>query len=205
MKINLSKTPQVIFFIIILPLLSILLVSILNFILRSINHYWFYSYLDTVGVLSAYIFLYSIFNNYAWKWSIFKFFKIVDFPNLSGRWEGNFKSSFNDKKMKSYLEIQQTFSNINIDLFCKESYSQSLIADFIKLSTGGTELHYEYHNEPNVGSAKTMHGHDGVVKLKYRLDNNSLGGSYYNSSQHDRGHIGSLRYKFESKKILGKY
>lgn len=204
MKINLTKTTQVLFFIIVLPLLSIVLVSILNFILQPFNHFWFYSYLDTVGILGAYIFLYSQFNSYAWKWSIFTFFRVVDTPNLSGRWKGNFESSFNNKKMQGYLEIQQTFSKTEVCLYCKESHSQSVIADFVKLSNGVIELHYEYHNEPNVNSKKTMHGHDGVVKLQYCSIDKSLKGSYYNSSQHDRGHIGSLSFKFESEKILGK-
>lgn len=205
MKINLTKTTQVIFFIIVLPLLSIVLVSMLNFIFQPLNHLWFYSYLDTVGVLGAYVFLFSQFNNYAWKWPIFRFFRVVDVPNLVGRWKGNFESSFNNKKMQGYLEIQQTFSKIEVYLYCKESCSQSLIADFVKLSNGSFELHYEYHNEPYVNSKNTMHGHDGVVKLRYYLKDKSLKGSYYNSSQHDRGHTGSLSFKFVNEIILGKY
>ena len=203
MKINLSKISQIFFFVVVLPLLSVLLVSSLNFILQPLNHLWFYSYLDTIGILGAYVFLYSQFNSYVWDWWMFRFFRIVEVPNLSGRWRGDFISSFNNTKMKSYLEIKQTFSKIEVFLYGIESSSKSLIADFVELDNGDFELHYEYHNEPYVNATKTMHGHDGVVKLRYFPKERLLKGSYYNSSQHDRGHGGLLSFKLGSKNLKG--
>lgn len=177
----------------------------LNYLLQPLNNLWFYPLIDTVGTVGAYVFLYSQFNNYAWKWSIFSVLGVVDFPVVGGRWQGNFTSSFNRKKSLAVLEIKQTFSKTDICLYCKESSSTSLIADFIKLGNGQAELHYEYHNEPYINTKKTMHGHDGVVKLTYYKKNNTLKGSYYNSSQHSRGHIGNLNFKFIDKELQGKF
>lgn len=205
MKINLTKTPQIVFFIFVLPLLSVVLVLILNYFLQPLNNLWFYPLIDTVGTIGAYVFLYSQFNSYAWEWSIFSVLGIVDFPVIGGRWKGNFTSSFNRKKTQAILEVKQTFSKIDICLYCKESNSTSLIADFIKLDNDQMELHYEYHNEPYVNTKKTMHGHEGVVKLTYLKNDNILRGSYYNSSQHKRGNVGNLSFKFQSNELQEKF
>lgn len=205
MKINLTKTPQIIFFIFVLPALSIVMVLIMNYLLLPFKNLWFYPFIDTFGAIGAYALLYSQFNHYAWRWSVFSTLGIVDSPFIGGRWKGNFVSSFDKRKSPAVLEIRQTFSQINICLYCKKSFSISLIADFIKHDDGKVELHYEYHNEPLVNTGKTMHGHDGVVKLIYYKKDKVLKGSYYNSSQHQRGNIGSLSFEFAGKELLGKF
>lgn len=204
MKIDLTKPSQIFFFIVILPLLSYLLITITNFILQSLNGFWFYSLIDTFGILGIYAILYSFFNNLAWKYSVFSVFGIVNFPNLNGRWKGIFISSYDKKETQTILEIKQTFSNTQIFMHCSKSSSKSVMADFEIKSDGLSELHYEYYNEPSIDADATMHGHNGVVKLTYFKENNTLEGSYFNSSQHGRGNTGILKFEFESKILKGK-
>lgn len=205
MRINLTKTSQIIFFILFLPVLSIFSVLILNYILQPFSKLWFYPFIDTFGIVGFYALFYSLFNSHLWNWSVFSFLGIVDFPFVGGRWKGHIISSFDNNKIPAILEIKQNFSQIDVYLYCKESYSYSLIAGFVKSSDNRMELHYEYHNEPYVNTKNTMHGHDGVVKLMYFKESSTLKGSYYNSSQHDRGYVGNLEFKFIDKNLQGKF
>lgn len=199
-KIDLTKTAQIIFFILVLPVLSVGLVLAINTALSPLENSWYYPYIDGLGFIGAYIVLFTLFDRVAWKIQLFRLLRIVAVPHLGGRWKGYIESSHNGggTKIPAVLEIEQTYSHIKTCLYTEQSFSASLMAEFVKAPSGRTELHYEYHNEPNEKAVKTMHGHDGVAKLAYQKKNRRLVGSYYTTSQHDRGNIGSLNFEFES-------
>lgn len=205
MKIDLTKTPQIIFFILILPISSVLCVYLINLLLRPFLQEWYSPLIDTLGFVSAYSLLYSLFNTKLWQNKIFKKLKVVSFPNLNGRWEGEILTSFNQKSksIPAVLEIQQTFSQILIELYTAKSKSVSVAASFCPQANGSIELHYEYQNEVNESADKTMHNHSGFAKLK--LNGNTLDGSYFNENRHLRGNTGSLNFTFQSHILQRKY
>jgi hypothetical protein len=207
MKIDLTKTAQIIFFVLVLPILSIILVLSIGIILKPLKDTWYYPFIDGLGFVGAYILFFTFFDKVAWQYFFFKWLKIVSVPYLNGRWKGYLETSHDQriKKIPTVLEINQTFSNIKICIYTEESFSSSLMADFVIAPNGHIELHYEYHNEPNERAKKTMHGHDGVAKLNFSEKGNTLKGSYYNSPQHLRGNTGSLSFKFIDKELQGKF
>lgn len=185
-----------------LPLLSVVLVLVVGAIIQPLKDTWYYPFIDGLGFIGAYVLLFTYFDRKAWQLQIFRWLKVVSVPYLGGRWKGHLETSHNQrtKKIPAILEIDQTFETIKTCLYTETSFSSSLMADFVKAPSGRTELHYEYHNEPNEKASDTMHGHDGVAKLAYESKGRKLTGSYYTTSQHDRGNIGSLYFKFESHK-----
>jgi len=199
-KIDLTKTAQIIFFVLILPFLSVMLVLAMVAILEPLKNAWYYPFIDGLGFIGAYVFLFTFFDRIAWRWPIFRWLKVVSVPYLGGRWKGYLQTSHNQRAIKipTFLEIDQTFGTIKTCLYTETSFSSSLMADFVKAPSGRTELHYEYHNEPNEKAKDTMHGHDGVARLAFESKGKNLSGSYYTTSQHDRGNVGSLYFKFES-------
>lgn len=201
-KIDLTKTSQIIFFILVLPFISVALVLGVSAILEPLKNTWYYPFVDGLGFIGAYVASFTLFGKVAWRFKIFRWLRVVSVPYLGGRWKGYLETSHNKrtKKIPAVLEIEQTFGTIKTCLYTETSFSSSLMADFVKAPSGRTELHYEYHNEPNEKATDTMHGHDGVARLAYEADGKKLAGSYYTTSQHERGNIGSLYFKFESHK-----
>ncbi len=201
-KIDLTKTAQVIFFILVLPILGVALVFLIGAVLEPLKDSWYFPFIDELGFIGSYVLLFTLFERVAWRWQGFMWLKIVSVPYLGGRWKGYLQTSYNqrNKKVPAVLEIYQTYGTVKTYLYTETSFSSSLMADFVKAPSGRTELHYEYHNEPNEKAADTIHGHDGVAKLAYESNGKKLVGSYYTTNQHDRGNIGSLTFKFESSK-----
>ena len=205
MRINLRKFTHILFFLIVMPGLSVLVVLLQNQLLKPLSGEWYFPFIESFGFVGAYAFLFVLFDNYFWKSSVFRLLRIVIFPNLQGRWKGKIVTSFDNKAIKTFIEIRQTFSAIHVDMYPPQSQSTSLTADFIRAENDQLELHYEYRNEPNEEAGDTMNPHNGTAKLIYFKDKNILRGSYYNANRYDRGNTGSLEFKFRSKKLLGSY
>lgn len=206
MGIDLSKSRQVIFFILCLSIFSFLLVKIENYLLQPFINTSYYIYLDTFGFVGFYILLFSWFNSLLWKNHIFKWFGLVGFPVLDGRWKGTIISSYKgETTIPAYLEIKQNFLGISIYLYAEKSSSSSIIANIIKKKDGQFELHYEYDNDPNENATKTMHTHIGIVRLRYLPDRHKLIGYYFNENRHERGYSGKINFQFESETRLNRF
>jgi len=205
MRINLTKPSHVIFFIVIIPGLSVLVVYMLNYLLHGLAKEWYFPLIDNLGFVGAYATLFASFNLYFWKLPMFRRFGIVCFPNLHGRWRGEVISSYDNQKRTAFLEIRQTYFGINIDMYCQKSMSTSKMADFVKTDNDQLELHYQYLNEPNESAKKTMNIHYGTARLCYFENKNTLEGSYYNANKHDRGHTGSLKFRLKGMELLKRY
>ncbi len=87
MRIDPKKTAHLLFFLIILPVLSIGIAYLLNIVVHHFPSKYssWYFLIDTVGVLGAYGFLYKMFDEHLWKYLPWNCFGVVDFPNIEGR------------------------------------------------------------------------------------------------------------------------
>lgn len=199
MGVNLSKTSNVIFFAAILPLASYFIARGFHQLFPDIP-FW----METISPLFAYGVLYALFEKYLWHWRIFKFFGLVNVPDLRGRWKGKQRSSYKENgsniEIPSCLEISQTFSKIIVRACYERSQSQSVVANFAELN-GENYLFYTYDSEPNSLKSGTMQAHKGTVKLKYLPKEKKLIGAYFNSI----GNGGELEFEFEQYDLLGRF
>lgn len=199
MNIDFTKSSHIVFFGAVLPALSLGLSWSFYQILPN-PPFW----VETISPIYAYALLYSLFEKYAWSWGIFRFFGIVRFPNLNGRWKGKQQSSYkeSEKNMEvpACLEISQSFSKICVRAFYEKSQSESCVASFAGLN-GDVYLFYTYDNEPNSLKAGTMQNHKGTAKLKYLPKENKLLGLYFNSI----GNRGEMNLDFEQNNRLYRF
>lgn len=147
MGINLSKLPHVLFFVVFLPLISILSGWYFNELFPDIR-WWS----ESLSPLTAYGLFYWLFDKYLWKIWIFRVLGITVFPDLRGRWKGVQRSSYQENGVNvvtpSYLEIRQSFTEICICSYYTQSKSASTVANFVESNTGDY-LYYTYDNDPN--------------------------------------------------------
>lgn len=197
MGVQLSKTSHQIIFLILIPILSICLVYVVGTLLqRYIPQPWIL-FIDSVGVLGMYTIIFRLFDNSIWQLFSSGIFQIVDVPNLNGTWVGELRSSYDDNKnpYEVRVEIIQTFSNIKVFAYFKQSWSYSIIASFHPEADKRQVLHYIYRNEPRNNAKPTMQGHYGAAKHEFIKDKESMECSYYNEPPRDRGWYGSFNVK----------
>lgn len=145
--------------------------------------------------LGIFIIYLKLFKKYAWKWKIFSTFGIVDFPNISGKWKGTFKSSFkdsngNDKVGDALLTINQTFDKVSVYGKFNKSKSTSTGYHFAFDEQKRKQcLNYNYKNEVGAEADADMRHHSGSAKIWFN-DDGCLEGEYFSDGQ--RGTHGSL-------------
>ncbi len=176
-----------------LAIFSILFAWILNKVLVyfQINLPW---YLDSPSVMGFYALLFGLFDRVCWNFKILQKIKLIKTPNLSGVWEGNLSSSFNNysKNIKATLKIFQTWTSIKILLFTQDSSSYSESASILTNNPEGILLTYQYINNPKVNTTNSMHIHRGTTRLLFNKTD-ELQGDYY--SGRDRKNCGTLIFK----------
>lgn len=198
MKIELSNSRHVLFFVVGLPFLSVCLSRTFFSIFEEIP-YW----METLTPLAAYGLLYMLFDRYLWHYGVFRTLGIVDGFDLRGRWRGTQLSSYKEKgknvEVEVAFEVKQTFSRIFIKAFYAKSSSESVVADFYNLN-GETYLFFTYDNDPNSLKHGSMQKHRGTVKLKLLPNKKELKGLYFN----DIGNTGDVELQFETHDLQGK-
>lgn len=199
MGVNLFKTPQVIFFGFILPLIS-LSISWIFYQFIPEPPFW----LETISPLYAYIVLYTFFDKRAWGWWIFKVTGVSNLPDLRGRWKGvqisTYKENGNNIKVNAVLEVRQSFTKITVRAYYEKSKSESSVANFSECN-GKNYLFYTYDNDPNSLKYGTMQTHKGTAKVEYLQKENRLIGLYFNSI----GNGGDMDFHFEQKELLDRF
>lgn len=170
-------------------LLTWFLYSILGAIQISLP-WWF----EAPSVMGFYGLLYSIFDDWLWRKSIFRYIKLVKTPDFNGRWKGCIRSSFDDynTKINANIEIFQHWTQLSVILKTDSSESQSSTAAIITANQDIPVLCYEYSNEPKINAIKTMHAHRGTARLKL-TSNQVFEGEYYTGR--DRGEFGLLYFE----------
>lgn len=145
------------------------------------------------SVLFIFGIIYFLYDRYLWKIKIFKF-KFSSIPNLSGIWNGQFKSSWKDTVGNTSLHINQTWTKMQIISYNEKSKSYSKVASLLYDTNKNVELIFEYENEPDSNREKTMNPHKGFSELIYNEELSKLEG-YYTSDQRTRKTYGDIWYE----------
>lgn len=160
-------------------------------------------WIETPSVVAVVVALYSLFDKHLWAWPIFRRLRLVDFPDLRGRWSGHLKSSYDNQELEAVLEIVRTSSAISVSLYGERSQSVSEIADFTVGSNNQTKLHYVYRNAPGSLSPESMQMHLGTVSLVCFTDARVLEGDYYTGR--GRQTYGTMRFEFVGRALLHRF
>lgn len=183
-----------------MSILSIILFYIFRYILNKLN----ISFPDIIGgpsVIGIFWFLFWAFDNYAWKWKLFRKIHLVKTPILEGVWRGKYYSKRRCQETNNIIEtegdakftINQNWTTISIIQQSKSSKSCSEVAGIAINDNMGIVLSYQYKNEAEFKSEETMHSHIGFNKLHYYPDEQILKGNYFTDKV--RQSYGTVSYK----------
>ena len=168
---------------------SVLLVWGLHVGLDTIdfNPRWWLSVPSFAGCYSG---LHWLFDRYVWRVGLLRKLRLVEVPDLNGKWVGKVESSYSQVvgAHSVSLEIVQRWSKIIIRLETDRSRSRSVTARLRTTDLLNPELTYQYVNEPKPNALSTMEIHKGTATLE--LTGSSLEGDYYTGR--GRGEVGTL-------------
>lgn len=142
------------------------------------------------SVWGFYGMFFSWFDSRLWRLRLWKSIGVVKVPYLAGVWKGHVNSSHDEMEqaLPITVVIRQKWSSVSVTLESDHSRSRSLSASILKQGPFGTELVYEYLNEPKPGASSAMHTHRGTCRLIVGRD--TLDGEYY--AGRDRMNFGRL-------------
>lgn len=137
--------------------------------------------------ISINIIIWTIYIKWLWKWKIF-YPWFIQFPDLSGEWEGIVKSNYQEKQNEEIpitVIIYQNFFNIQVKIKTFESKSYSIGATFdIDKERGQQQLFYSYLNTPNSSVRNRSEIHYGSTILNFDGCNvKELEGEYWTSRE----------------------
>ena len=149
---------------------------------------WFVDYPSVLGIFG---FSYGAFEVIVWR--LLERIGLISTPYLGGEWVvyGNTSHDGFQKSWEGSAIIRQTWSRISISLKADQSASRSLSASFFG-SSDGTEVSYEYLNEPRAGAPSSMNAHRGVARLRVE-SSKLLVGDYFTGR--GRGEYGEVRFE----------
>lgn len=155
---------------------------------------------NVFGPLFLYGCLYAFYDRIAWKWSVFsKFHKI---PDLNGIWQGNLKSSFNNRRIRMKMEIEQSWSKIKFISEFPDTHSKSYsnVAAIVIDGESGMEIYFGYKNESSdLTSGMQVHYGYNILTL---TSERHIHGRYFNDRQNPNANIkGGNKGGFELDKI----
>lgn len=141
----------------------------------------------SITAISIFGVLYSLFDKFIWKWEILNKLGITKIPNLNGKWEGQFQSSYHEfkKDLPVTLVIEQSWSRICIKGKFNHSNSSSNTAS-IKANLGKeVKLLYSYYNDKKTEYHKMgTSNHRGYANLK--INGKSMEGNYFNDPANNK-------------------
>jgi len=203
MGIDLKRIQHQVFFLVVLPACAIGLAWISNAIVAKLGLKDWTFLVESLGGLGAYGLLFLAFDHWLWRVALFRWVGVVFLPDLSGRWAGELRSSFDNHSVAHPIavEIRQTFSAAHVCTYSVQSQSASITSAFVCEPNARYALHYEYQNIPMINAAPTMHIHYGTAALQQGADQSTLEGNYYNWGRDERGHIGTLKLTLTEKSL----
>jgi len=164
-----------------MAIISILLAWVLYWILNKIPKNIPVWALDVPAAYGSYWLLLKIFDKWLWKYPLMRSLGIVQVPNLSGKWNGVLRSSYDNYKTEYpiSLDIRQTWTHLLVKLRAEKSSSYSIIGGIVVGDGKPAMLSYDYLNEPLPDAIpETMHMHRGMVHLAL-MEDGSLDGVYF--------------------------
>ncbi len=150
-----------------------------NLSFKSLDTVWE----DITTTITSVTLICTLFVTWAWKWKIFQGW-LVPFPCLSGKWEGEIKSTYNSENdsIPVEVDIKHHFFNIQIKIKTVESSSVSTCGSFdIDEDRGLKQLIYSYQNNPKAIVRRRSEIHYGTTRLEINDDANVLEGEYWTS------------------------
>jgi hypothetical protein len=200
MKIDLSKSSHILFFILFLPAVSFGAGWAFTHALPN----WPF-WLEGISPIGVYVLLYTFFERTAWHWPVFRALGIVSVPDLRGRWEGEQFSSYkgsNGKPVRSYavLEVQQTFSGVSAKTYYYRWTTGHAASTFMEIE-GHNYLMIIFESEPGVHHRGDSTANKGVGRLEYLPGDKLLIGTYFNTS----GNHGELKLHRTGRKLLHRF
>ncbi len=169
-------------------------------------------HLASLGIIKAptiiviLLFFFWLFNEFVWK--IYLIRKIINIPNINGRYEGSLISTYTKSNEQNgtypiVIEIKQTLTSINVWLYTERSCSYSLIANLCKNNNGNYELVYVYQNKTSaLNTDIDMRDHNGTALLEIFDDGKMLKGNYFNNPR-ERGRFGQIEVIYTASKLKG--
>lgn len=140
-------------------------------------------WVDIPGPIAVYLMLRNAMDERGWRFSLFHKLGLVRIPDLSGRWTGTLRSSYDDMATEydCAIVIRQTWTRIAVVLTTKTSRSENLVAGVLINGVDDALLVYEYLNQPLMDAPATMEAHQGHVtlRLERKGDADVLAGEYY--------------------------
>ena len=168
---------------------SVLLVWLVHVGLGAIDFkpQWWLSVPSFAGCYSGF---HWVFDRYGWRLGLLRKLKLIQLPDLNGKWVGEVESSYSqDGRTHSVsVVILQRWSKIALRLETEHSRSRSITASLRTLDLPNPELSYQYVNEPKSNAPGTMAMHRGTATLE--LIGSRLRGDYYTGR--GRGEVGTV-------------
>lgn len=185
-------------------------VTVFNAYLLTLSPNNFLNYLASSGIIEVpttvalLLTLFWVTDNFLWRIKFIQ--KILDIPDINGRYEGELVSSYDETKTYPIvLEIKQSLNKISINLFTERSSSYSLTANIGKNNKGSWSVFYIYQNNTSaMNEDEDMKDHNGVALLEIFDLGSNLKGNYFNNPR-DRGRYGTINVKRIDSKKMNKY
>lgn len=190
------------------------LATLLKTYIESLPKDNFFHYLSSVGIIeiTTIVFLlgmFWLFNKYIWQIPLVR--RIINIPNINGRYEGNLTSTHteNNEENGTYpiaIEISQTLTSISVFFYTERSCSYSLIASIGQNTNNNHSLMYIYQNKTSVMTITDadMRDHRGSVFFEIFDYGKELKGNYFNNPR-ERGRYGMINVKKVSRKFKRKF
>lgn len=177
--------------VVVLAATSVLLVWLLDILLNAvgIEPRWWLS-LPSFG--GFYGLIYRLFDHYLWRCGVLRKLRLIQVPDLNGRWTGEVQSSYAGgvtSPLPVSVFIKQRWSKLIIRLETPASTSHSVSATLRTGDLAYPLLDYMYVNEPRANALDTMNSHRGTAALE--LKDLVLEGDYYTGR--GRREIGTLK------------
>jgi hypothetical protein len=78
-----------------------------------------------------------LFNNWLWRWRLFRYLGLVKIPDINGTWIGEVKRDGSSQGAHSFeISVKQKFSSVTFTTRSENSSGNSIFAAFIRDETG---------------------------------------------------------------------
>ncbi len=140
-----------------------------------------------IGSSAALYSIWELFRRRIWRWRVFRWLGLVNFPDINGRWTGTLNWKRRKTNIPASITIRQTYTDITVAYFGVMSVSHSIAAS---LAITGEE-----DDHPNFCLRRASHLLHYSTTLSYKGRP-----SWSTDMQSGRWHSGSERHHFPRRK-----
>lgn len=179
----------------------------------AMTHYIFHTESDFIiyktGMIISLIGLFWFFyEKIGWRYSLFRLFNwLCETPNLNGRYEGYVNRNNENNPHSFIMEINQSFREISINTYSKNSVGKSITANIVKDGVGKYYLFYTWQcRTRKIDNPMVKEDFFGTSMIEISKDSNGkyqLEDDYY--TRRNPPTSGETKLKFKSKTLLHRY